>query len=112
MTAAIDIGSSISLLAFNRDTARVILTVGHLLPMVQDTVLGEITLQDLVAHPMAMVQDTVLGDNITLQDLVAHPMAMAQGTVGLTLVHITEKSEEMKTQDEKSAWNLLSWHWA
>ncbi|EDL79874.1 rCG27087 [Rattus norvegicus] len=86
--------------------------VAHPIAIVQDTVLGEITLQDLVAHPMAMVQDTVLGDNITLQDLVAHPMAMAQGTVGLTLVHITEKSEEMKTQDEKSAWNLLSWHWA
>lgn len=94
----------ISLLAFHRGI------VGHPLAMVRDTVMRDITLQDLVVHTLAMAQDTVLED-ITLQDMVAHPMAMAQGTVALTLVHITEKSEEMKTQDEESAWNpQLTWH--
>ncbi|KAL1787046.1 hypothetical protein HispidOSU_029925 [Sigmodon hispidus] len=79
----------------------VILTVVHPLPMVQDTVLGDTTLQDLVVHPLPMVQDTVLGDT-TLQDMVVHPL---EDTVGLpmAMVHITEKSEEKRTQDEDSA---------
>ena len=101
-------------LAMVRDTVMRDITlqdlVVHTLAMAQDTVLEDITLQDMVAHPMAMAQGTVLED-ITLQGMVAHPMAMAQGTVALTLVHITEKSEEMKTQDEESAWNpQLTWH--
>ncbi|GAB1286719.1 hypothetical protein APTSU1_000194900 [Apodemus speciosus] len=84
--------------------AGVILTMG--LPLA--TVLGEITLQDLAVHPLAMVQP--------LQDLVAHPITMVQGKITLQvldvqplaiLVHITEKSEEMKTQEEESAWNPL-----
>lgn len=76
------------------------------------TVLGEITLQDLAVQPLATVQP--------LQDLVAHTMTMVQGKVTLQvldaqplaiLVHITEKSEEMKTQEEESAWNpQLTWH--
>ncbi|XP_031229494.1 uncharacterized protein LOC116092328 [Mastomys coucha] len=85
--------------------------VVHPMAMAQDTVMGDITLQDMMAHPMAMAQGTVMGD-ITLQDMVAHPMVMAQDTVGLTLVHVIEKSEETKAQDEESAWNpQMTWHW-
>lgn len=89
--------------------------MGLTMATVQGTVLGKNTLQDLAAQPLAMVQP--------LQDLVAHPLPMAQDTVlgEITLqdmaqplailVHTTEKSEEMKTQDEESAWNpQLTWH--
>ncbi|ERE70739.1 hypothetical protein H671_6g16123 [Cricetulus griseus] len=60
-------------------------------------------------HPLVMVQDTVLG-NTTHQGTVGLPLPMDQGTVGLplpmdqgTVVHITEESEEKRTQDEESA---------
>jgi hypothetical protein len=75
--------------------------------MAQDTLLGHAPTQDLVDTPTVMTHITLLREAIP-QDLVGIPLAQ-----DIPLVHITEETDENRTQDEEPSWiALLTWNQA